>query len=221
MGRKYYEKALVYYRQAIQINPNYFEAYYWSNITLIAMGPSRTREAMAMLEKAIQLNPLAEHILQGYILRLLWSNRRVEADRALEKLASISPARYAEMKGYRLSLGGEWANHLLGILDKTQIVAVSVDVPIPRTRIFAMIGLEEETIAISSPPHFSILTMLGHPQAALMLAEAQLAENPDAGPELGLALAGTGNYARARPFLEDAWQPEAGTCEEFLAETAN
>jgi hypothetical protein len=54
---------------------------------------------------------------------------------------------------------------------------------------------------------------LGKPEDAVTTAQARLAEAPNslaARSDLGLALAGTGDYAGARPILEEMWQRSGG-----------
>jgi Flp pilus assembly protein TadD len=59
----------------------------------------------------------------------------------------------------------------------------------------------------------AVLRLLGKPEESIMIVVALLAEDPmspEAHRELGLALASTGDYARAQPILESAWQRGIG-----------
>jgi len=72
-----------------------------------------------------------------------------------------------------------------------------------------MVGLEKEALDISQPPSPFMLSYLGKPNDAVRIAESLLAKDPDshgARHDLGLALAGAGNFASARPILEDMWR---------------
>jgi hypothetical protein len=65
---------------------------------------------------------------------------------------------------------------------------------------------------------------MGRPVDAVTKTEARLAEEPTNTVyrhDLGLALAAAGEYANARPILEEMWQPAEGTCERFAAEGGN
>ena len=70
-------------------------------------------------------------------------------------------------------------------------------------------GLEKEAFTISQDPSPYLLIKLGKPGNAVKTAEARLADDPNnfnARSHLGLILALAGDYARARPILEDVWQ---------------
>jgi TolB-like protein/DNA-binding winged helix-turn-helix (wHTH) protein len=205
------EEALRYFRQAIQINPNYSNVYTWM-ANLLDDGLGRYDEAFAMEETALRLDPLSIPAISNYVLGLVERNRLDEADRELQKLASIAPGLYAQYRGVLTSLGGNWANAVLGSLD-----AVRVD---PQSnakdllpQYFAIIGLEKEALAISEVPAPFALRMLGRPGDAVTTAKARIAKDPNhprGHRDLGLALASAGNYARARPILEEMWQRSGG-----------
>jgi hypothetical protein len=141
---------------------------------------------------------------------LIAMNRLAEAERELEKFASLAPARYASLRGYLTSLGGKWANAVLANLDSLQIQPVYFRGRRMLSFYFAIIGLEKEALAItqSHPPYRS-----GKPGDAVAATETRVAEDPDdlgARRHLGLALAIAGDYAGARPFLEEMWQRSGG-----------
>jgi TolB-like protein len=202
------EEALTHFEQAIQINPNYSIAYTWM-ANLLAFSLGRYDESFPMRETAVRLDPLSIPAINNYMNALIYRNRLADADRELEKIASIYPSRYASWRGHRTSLGGKWANKVLGDLDAVRIDPEDLNFRTLLTWEFAFLGLEKEALAISEAPLPFVLMMLGRPGDAVTTAEARLAEDPislGARRDLGLALAGAGDYARARPFLEEAWQ---------------
>ena len=196
------------FEKAIQINSNYADVYTWmANILDGSLG--RYAEAFALREKAVQLNPLSIPAIGNYMNVLIDRNRLADADRELEKFASIYPSRYAQWRGQQASLGGKWANWVLGGLDALRIDPEHLGFRRFLTGGFAFLGLEKEALAILEAPQPIVLRILGRPGDAVTTAEARLAEDPIslwARRDLGLALAGAGDYARARPFLEEAWQ---------------
>ncbi|MCH7833495.1 MAG: tetratricopeptide repeat protein [Proteobacteria bacterium] len=207
------EEALTHFEQAIQINPNYSIVYNWMG-RLLVDDLGRYAEAFTATETALRLDPLSIPTTFSYIAQLTDRNRLVEADLELEKLASFAPWHFASMRGYRTSIGGKWANLPLSGLDGLRIDPES---SILRNNIlpweFALIGLEKEALAISESPGPLALRMLGKPDDAVTVAEARVADDPDSPRErssLGLALAGAGDYARARPILEEMWQRSNG-----------
>ncbi len=211
------EEALTHFEQAIQINPNYSIVYVWM-AGLLANDLGRYKEGFAMSEIAYRLDPLSIPALSAHVLSLIYRNRLDEADRELEKLATIAPRQYEFLRGFRKSYGGKWANQVLGELDMFRIDPESVPFRNELTWVFAAIGLEKEALAISEVPNPIILNMLGKPEGAVTTAEARLADEPNsltARSELGLALAGAGDYARARPILEEMWQRSGGRVTRF------
>ncbi|MCH7510622.1 MAG: tetratricopeptide repeat protein [Proteobacteria bacterium] len=218
------EGAQTHFRQAIKINPNYSIVYLWMG-NLLNWQLGRYKEGFATYETMLRLDPLSIPTTTNYVMQLTEMNRLDEADRELEKLASIAPGSHAFARAYRASLGGKWANAVLGYLD-----ALRIDPQKSLTRRFltfqlAAIGLEKEAVAISEAPHPFLLSVLGKPEDAVTTAQARLAEAPNslaARSDLGLALAGTGDYAGARPILEEMWQRSGGRVTRFgLFQTSN
>jgi len=208
------EEALIHFSQAIQINPNYSTVYNWMG-QVLDNDLGRYVEGFAAREKAVRLDPLSAPSISNYVYGLIIRNRLDEADRELEKLASIHPVFHASMRGLLASLGGKWANGVLGILDAWRI---SPDVATDELSLqFAIIGLAEEALAVSEEPLPDVLGFLGRPGDEATTAEARLAETPLSRSSrfaLGLALASAGDYVRARPILEEMWQRSGGlvTC---------
>ena len=204
------EEAQTHFEHAIQINPNYAIVYAWMGY-LLGGELGRYAEAFTATEKATRLDPLSIPTTFGHIIALVDRNRLDEADRELEKLASIAPWHFASMRGTRTGRGGKWANSPLSGLDGLRI---DPEESILRNLIlpweFAIIGLEKEARAISEVPLSPLVLMvLNRTAEAVTTAEARFAEDPisfSARRNLGLALAAAGNYARARPILEEVWQ---------------
>jgi TolB-like protein len=206
------EDALKHFEQAVQINPNYAIVYNVMGIVLDRF-LGEYNEAFAAYDKALRLDPLSIPAIGNNVRTLIERNRLAEADRGIEKLASIAPRNYAAMRGYRTSLGGKWTNLVLSNLDALQL---EPDNPIERYELtwdLAIIGLEKEALAISEQIPPAVLSWLGKPGDAVVTAEARLAEDPvslTARLDLGLALASAGEYARARPIMEESWQRRGG-----------
>ena len=199
--------ALTHFRQAIQINPNYAIVYNAMGIVLGGIG--HYEEAYAMTEVALRLDPLSRPAIGNRINGLRNRNLLAEAERELEKLASISPAMHASLRGDLTSVGGKWANDVLGDLDALRLEPNRPTMRNNLTLAFAILGLEKESLAISDHPPPAALSWLGKPGGAVTTAEARLAKDPNsltARRDLGLALAGAGDYALARPILEEMWQ---------------
>ncbi len=89
------DEALTHYKQAIQINPNYSIVY---NMVGGILGEylGRYAEAFAAYEMALRVDPLSIPTTENYILALIERNQLAEADRELQKLASIAPGHYLQ-----------------------------------------------------------------------------------------------------------------------------
>jgi len=199
------EGAQTHFRQAIKINPNYSVVYIWMG-RLLNWDLGLYKESFAVYETVLRLDPLRT---VSYVFGLIARNRLDEADREMEKIAAISPVGYARLWAYRTSLGGKWANAVLGNLDALRIDPGSRFDKAWLSESLASIGLEKEALAISEAPPPLTLSRLGRPEDAVMTAEARLAEEPNslkARRDLGMALAAAGDYARAGPILEEMWQ---------------
>ena len=78
---------------------------------------------------------------------------------------------------------------------------------------FARIGLEQEALSISETAYeLMVLGWLGRPDDAVRVMEEHLGENPTRYDRFyfGLLLGSAGDYDRARPMLEEAWQWHGG-----------
>ena len=206
------QEALPHFRQAIRINPNYAIVYNAMGVVLDGF-LGHYKEAFAAFETARRLDPLSIPAISNHVEVLIRTNRLAEADRELEKLASISPDRYLAMRGARRSLGGKWANEALGVLDAVRINPNDVWYYDDLARLLATLGLTNEALTISEAPGPDVLTLLGRPGDAVTTAEARVAEDPislEARRDLGLALAGAGDYSRAGPILDEMWQRSGG-----------
>jgi TolB-like protein/Tfp pilus assembly protein PilF len=206
------EEALTHYRQAIQINPNYSIVYTWlaNNLDDIL---GRYDEAFAMEAIAVRLDPLSIPAISNYVLALIERSRLDEAARELEKLASIAPGVHAEYRGNLTSLGGKWANAVLGNMGALEFDPDNVLTQSNLSWQLALLGLDKEALAITEDPLPVVLRTLGKPGDAVRAAEARLAKAPlppRYRRELGLALASGGDYARALPMLEELWQRNGG-----------
>ena len=211
------EEALTYYRQAIQINPNYDVAYNAMGVILFER-LGQYKEGNAMGDMALRLDPMNSGLNYNNIMGLIAMNRLAEAERELERFAYLAPARYARLRGYLTSLDGKWANAVLANLDSLQIQPASFVSRRWLSTHFATIGLEKEALAISQVPSSYVLSWFGRSEDVVAAAETRLAGDPDdldARTQLGLALACAGDYTGARPFLEEMWQRSGGRITRF------
>jgi len=201
------EEAQAHYRQATKINPNYSIVYNWMG-AILNNHLGLYAESFPMHEIALQLDPLSIVAMLSNISALTDMNRLDEADRELEKLAAIAPAKYASARGALTARGGQWANMILADLDALRIRDPETVQLGWLASEFATIGLEKEAITNPGAPRPTpyVLSLLGRPADAVTSAEAWLIEISYARDALGLALAGAGEYVRARPILEETWQ---------------
>ena len=205
------EEALTHFRKAVQINPNYSIVYTWMGAVLnYALG--LYAEGFTAQETALRLDPLSIPARYTYVSGLIERNRLDQAALEMEKLASIAPAIYAFSRGSLTSLGGKWADDILGRLVALRIDPNETGWRFQLAFLFAVIGLEKEALAMTETPLMITLWFLGKPEEAVTTVEAHLVDDPfsPTASALGMALAGAGDYARARPILERKWQQSGG-----------
>jgi TolB-like protein/Flp pilus assembly protein TadD len=201
------EEALDYFQQASKINPNYSDVYVWMAL-ILEYELGRYAEAFEARKKARILDPLSIIALSNYIYALMDRNRLEEADRELAKLEVLSPLAHSELLAFRNGLGGDWANFAFGALDMLLINPEDTRMLGRLQNSLALLGLEAEARAIQEPIQPVKLSLLGDPAGAVEVVDKMLESDPNSHALrefLGLVLAGAGDYARARPILEDLW----------------
>jgi TolB-like protein/Tfp pilus assembly protein PilF len=203
------KEALRHLEQAVRINPNYADVYNWM-AQILDWSLGRYSEAFAMRQKAVQLDPLSVPALRNYAASLIARGRFAEAERELEKLASLAPGVAVQGRVDRTWYEGLWAESALGLLD---IMRSNSESPGGRSPAlifaFALMGLEKEALAVEENADRWLLSLLGRSKEAVIAAQADLREDPlnvRRQVAVGLALAGAGDYDGARPYLEEAWQ---------------
>lgn len=203
-----FDDALVSFARALQFNPNYPDVHSW--MALLSARVGRYKEILPHQERALRLDPVSVVAMNNYTHSLIELGRLDEATRELQKIQTISPQIYAEYQGRVKSAGGNWAYNVMGGLDKLRIIPGDLLTKGLLSWKFLMIGLEQEALAIFDTPNSDLLLNLSRPLEAIAAAEALLAEGqsniPLARQRLGMAFAATGDFARARPLLEDNWQ---------------
>ncbi len=203
------DEARVHFRRAIEINPNYAQAYVWmANMGLF----SSQEEAFAGREAAARLDPLSPLSNYSYIGALLARNRLEQANQQIEQYESIDPKGAAVLRAAVSSLGGHWASYILEYLELasggSEALTYSWGAAEDMMWQLAAIGLEDEALRMSDGDNFEVQMWLGDPEAAIALAQAGLKDDPDnIGAQLNMAhtLAHAGRYQEARPWLEKGW----------------
>jgi len=202
------EEALGHYEQAIHINPNYADVYIWMGRVYWDVG--RYKEVFTMDEMAVRLDPLSNPANVNYLERLIDQMRLNEAAAQVEKMVALWPS-YTSVyyPSWLSSLGGNWADLIMGRLGFLNRNPQSSINKRRLTLQFALIGLEQEVLAWSEYLGPLALRWLGRNEDAVTLARTRLAKAPEslaALNALGLALASVGDYEHAQPILEESWQ---------------
>jgi TolB-like protein/Tfp pilus assembly protein PilF len=205
-----FEDAVIYFKRAIQINPNYSLVHTWMANGLFYLG--RYEEAFEMQESALRLDPISIAAILNYAEALTERNLLEDADRELERLAFIHPVLYAERRGELLGAGGNWANLVLGCLDALRIEPDNNRGKKCLSWGLSRIGLEQEALTVFETAGSYTLMILGRPKDAVTVAGVDLDEDltPDERYIFGLTLGSAGAYARARPMLEEVWHKANG-----------
>lgn len=203
-----FDSALAAFALALEINPNYADVQVWtSNILTDDLG--RYREAMEATRAAATLDPLSIPATANWARSLFERDEVNEAEVLLQKLAPLAPVLPPHIRGESLSRRGRWANGLRLQLDALMIDPSSVRVPFFMAHDFLRLGLFDEVEATYPELDPYLLAGFGDRARGVAWAEAWVGREPEndaARSALGEALAGAGDFERARPILEETWQ---------------
>lgn len=200
--------ALDHFSEAIRINPNYADVHVWMGL-ILEFDLGRYQESFEAREMAVLLDPLSIPALANHAYILMYQDRLAEADRQLQKLLSIAPNSSRHVHVFRSALRGNWANLVLGNLGELQLYPDDQGLRSSLAAGFAVVGLEKEALSIQLQPAAFVMTLLGRPLDALRIAEEQYVTDSDSFDsrlDYAMALAGAGDYSRARPMLDELWE---------------
>jgi len=202
-----FEFALEYFNRSLEINPNYSDVHSWA--ALISARVGRYEEILPHQLRALRLDPVSVVAMNNYVHSLIEMGRLDDAERELEKIRTISPRIYADYNGRLNSASGKWSYLVQGGLDELRIVPGDLRARGLLSWRFLMLGLDQEALAFMDKPNPEMLHRLDRPLEATAAAKAALASaKPNitfARRKLGMIYAATGEYAKARPLLEDSW----------------
>lgn len=206
-----WEEAVAQFRQAVRINPNYADAYLWLGLH-VGWYEGHYDESLDLVENGLRLEPLSFRVRRRYVNMLVNRGRLADAVREMDKWAAINPRWHARRRGLLALRDGKTADAVFGNLD-----ALDADLGTSRTSFavsLAKIGLEEEALRLEVW-HPLIFNLIGRPEDALRFAAEDFAAEPvgadhDIHRRFAMALAGTGDYDRALPLLEETWEWAAG-----------
>jgi len=202
-----YDQALFAFATALEINPSYSEVQTWTaNILDDDLG--RYAESIEATRVAAALDPLSIPAVANLARDLFEMGDGEAAEAMLEKLAPLAPAFAIHIRGEALSRDGRWAEGT-----RIQLEALALDPTSARTARFLSfdflrLGLYEEVEAMNPALEHFQLQAFGDKAREIAWVEEWVAEDPDSPvpmSALGLSLAGSGEYARARPILEEAF----------------
>lgn len=210
--RQNFDQALAAFGAALEIKPNYSEVLTWTS-GLLQDDLGRYAEAQEATKRAAELDPLSIPALANLARDLLEQGNESEAEVVLGKLAPLSPAFPVHIRGEGLSRRGQWAEGA-----RTQLQALIMEPTGARYRTFLgfdfiRLGLVDEAEALGPDLGAFPLLARGDHQAEVAWAQEWVEREPDRPASmsaLGIALASVGDFARARPILEDAFERNRG-----------
>jgi len=201
------ESARLHFQRALEINPNYTEAYVW--MANNGLFPT-LQESFAARETAARLDPLAPLTVNSYIGSLLARGRLAEMDREIERYAAIDSRNALVWRGARNALGGNWSSIILTYLqvasENPEGFTYSWAAQEDAMWALAAIGLADEALRMANGENLGATIWLGEPGAGLAAARTQADADPgsvDARFGLAEALAHEGKYSEALPLLQE------------------
>jgi TolB-like protein len=202
---------LTYLRRAVEINPNYSDAWYW----MFSLGGVRLglRERFDALETAVRIDPLSQPANWDYIYALISRNRPDDARAQIDKYESLDARGAIFLRGVLASLGGHTSEWTFGYLKAAS--SGSDDLIFGRLVSWQWVwhlehlGLIDEMLARRDSVGPDIDAYFGDTARGIEQARNAVAERPDdwfRALHFGQILAHVGRLQEARPFLERGWQ---------------
>jgi len=198
------------FRRALELNPNFAEAYVWLSGYL-----DDPDAYVANMEIALSLDPLSRPANFNYIDALIARNHLDEAQRRIKQLAKFEPAGAILLRGQLEALGGTWSRSALAYLQAAKNepgrLVYGASYKLEFRWVLAAVGLWEEAMRLQPDFPQVLETWFGTPEKGIEIAEARLREDSVSGPQAyntGMVLAHVGDYDRARTLLEvedDDW----------------
>ncbi|MDX1507850.1 MAG: hypothetical protein R3358_06200 [Woeseiaceae bacterium] len=203
-----------YLRRAVEINPNYSDAWYWLyDFGSHALGLEERFEA---LMRAILLDPLSQPANWDYVFALVARGRVDDASKQIDKFDAIDSRGAILLRGLLQSLGGNTAQWFLAYLDAAsdgpgELIYGNL-VSWQWKWQFEQLGMVDEMLArddvpMHDDPEFEVY--FGDITRGIETAREMADANPDswfAAMKLGQFLAHVGRLDEARPLLEGGWQ---------------
>ncbi|MEM7417604.1 MAG: FlgO family outer membrane protein [Gemmatimonadota bacterium] len=215
--RRDFDQALAAFGAALEINPNYVDVHTWTS-NLLTDDLGRYQEAEERQAIAAALDPLSIPANANVAREMFEQGRLDDAEEAIGKLEPLSPALAVHIRAEHLSVNGSIADG-----GRMQLDALTIDPTSTRIRNFLgfdliRMGLLAEAERTIGGRHMFIAQGGTDRSREVEWAEEWVERLPgQPGPEsdLGLAYAGAGDLARARPLLEGAWELAAGNVSRF------
>ena len=200
-------ETMAYFEEALRINPNHSQVLAWMALTLQENGDYE--KALEVEEKLLHIDPLYSPNLANLAGSYFARGRSESVNSILANLSLISPTSMLDAKSSITWADGRLAQAALLGLD-----ALSLEPENSRPRLFlawqfAELQLAAEAIAIDEQTNPATLWLLGRNEEVVATMTDKAAEadlTADDERNLGQAYAAIGDYEKALPLLETAWQ---------------
>jgi TolB-like protein/Tfp pilus assembly protein PilF len=199
-------RALSHFERAIALKPSYSDAYTWMAHILQQSG--RYSDAFKARQEAVRQDPVSIPAINNYIELLVQRGYFDEAERQLSRLSALHPGLAAAQEGRRRSIGGNWSEFSLGLLEAMRLAGSDSPPPVNFAWSLSLLGLSKEVSVLLDPPRPRFSMMLGHHDDAVSAARHFLEESPgdlERKAILGHALAAAGYLDDAAPYFEEVW----------------
>lgn len=205
------DEAIAHLRRAVALNPNYADGAMWLGGILFQRG--EYQEAFDLQERALRSDPLSRVAISNYFLAMMDRGRYEEAEKVLEKLASLAPGLHRLQLVTFRGRGGQWAEAALASLEAKLEEPGDSRLDTELAIRLAAMGLDENATALTHVEQPLVFELLGRP-LAIVEAHEQLQAEQGLGTTqewvLGRALAATGEFEQALAYLEDNWSHMQG-----------
>jgi len=200
------DEAMVYFEEAIRLNPSYSNVYLWYANLLGTQERYAAQFSIRALH--VQIDPSSILARANLIGSLVLRHNFEEARKHLRKLQALSDEWYNMIKPDIDLVEHGWASGLSSLLNAYRHDFKRGRVGNSIANLFMAIGLDDEAIAFMDPTHVFLLVRAGKSDEAIEAAKKKLkeigTESWDQG--LGYALASGGDYAEALPWMQQNWE---------------
>jgi TolB-like protein len=200
-------ETLAYFEEALRINPNQSQVLIWMSVAFTENGDYI--EALEFEEKLFHIDPLSTPNLGNLALSYASMGQTESVKSIISNLSVVSPISMLGTQNNIAWFEGDIARAIFFGLDSLLLEPENSRPKQFLSFQFAELGLTAEAISMEQPVDMAVFWLLGQYEEVIRTIEEKSARTvltADDQRNLGQAYAATGDYEKALPMLEAAWE---------------